>query len=262
MPTAVTVQPSQPAEPGEERLPYTDFRSIGAGFWIAQVGRGSAFGFALGYGTAHVGGAWCVPTFEFVNALPTMKRSVPGGVLDGCNDVESTWYQTYNEPPANETHQVKGWFGSVDWTRDTLYEFEITKAVTVDQTPPTEQSVCNGQPGSRHRMGSAGSSSGHPNSMHHAAVVDEAGRIVVVYVVQGATVRAARGTLAGAGVALPPHATRPCPQDTEIVEYADSECEWHQHSADRWQVDATVRVEPSDTEAFLNALDTARAAQS
>eukprot|EP01043_Picozoa_sp_COSAG02_P041934 COSAG02_NODE_3523_length_6615_cov_49.626918_2_plen_537_part_00 len=281
MPATVMVQPPQPAEPGEERPLYTDLRSIGAGFWIAQAGGvGLAFGFALGFTVVLTLVAHGVyPTSQICECPSYHETFGPEAVFyDGCNDVESTWYQTFNEPPANETHQVKGWFGSVDWTRDTLHEFEITKAVTIEpETPPTVYECPVFRPFWQSPVDWV------------AIVILVVGYLGTAYSIATGTVRSTQVFadrvqvvwLFGSRTEVPlcalhegtvpeKHSAAGLPpardgalalKTTEIVEYADSECE--SGTSTRLTDDKstyTVRVEPLDTEAFLNALDSARAA--
>lgn len=281
MPTTVTVQAAQPAEPGEERPLYTDCQPIGVGFWIAQVGGvGLAFGFALGFTvlvTLVVHGVY--PPSQICECPSNHESFGPEAVFyDGCNDVESIWYQTYNEPPANETHQVKGWFGSVDWTRDTLHEFEIAKAVTVEpESPPTVYKCPVFRPFWQSPVDWV------------SAVILVVGYLGTAYSIATGTVRSTQvfadrvrvvwfggsrtevplcalqeGTVPEKhrAAGLPPARDGALAlKTTEIVEYADRESK---SGTSTRLTDGTsthtVRVEPSNTEAFLTALDSARTA--
>ena len=86
MPNGVEVHPSVAAE---ERPLYSDVRSIGAGFWIAQVaGLGLAFGFALGLTvllTVVVQGVY--PASQICECPSNHENFGPEAVFyDGCNN--------------------------------------------------------------------------------------------------------------------------------------------------------------------------------
>jgi hypothetical protein len=116
------------AAPAETAL-YSDKRSLGPEFGLALVGGGAlSFGCWLGFtflgtmlwrGIVPISKIGECPTSTSTTSMWGTIEFGPGTVFyDGCFDVNSSAYRNYNAGLPNVTHSVSGWFGSVDWTRE------------------------------------------------------------------------------------------------------------------------------------------------
>ena len=258
---------------------YTDTRPIGAPFWLAQVlGVGGMFGLALAF-------SWLVtllthglhPVSQLCECPSNIADFGPEAIFyEHCSsEVNSTWFQLHNAAPSNATHQVDGWFGTVDWTRDTLREQQgIGRAVIVEADVAPDVYEC---PQFR---------------PFWVSPVDWVGVVILVLGYLGAAYGIATGTVRSTEVladrvrvrwfgggrtevplcalqegppkehdlaGLPPTRSGALAlKTTESVVFPKPDDESGTSTRLTDGTTETVRVEPSDTEAFLRALEEAR----
>ena len=133
--------PQRGPDSSSQALYTEDVQPFGAELVVAMLfGVAITFGITVGFGAVvNLIFRGLTPISQICECpanAASFSAEVEAEFYDGCVDTESTWYKTHNAVPSNQTFQADGWFGSAEWSRETLRDHDLKVGATSRGQPP------------------------------------------------------------------------------------------------------------------------------